>query len=48
MMKKCLSFELSDIILTYLEKAIPILNKNENTQQIAEDIWVTALGKDIK
>ncbi len=47
MIEKCLQFEVGDIIVGYLEKAVPMLSKNDCTIAIAKDVWVNVLGNNI-
>ena len=43
-MQKCLKTDENNVILSYLEKAIPILNVDEDTQRLGRDIWIDAIG----
>lgn len=40
-----MSLEIGEVISSYLERAIPTLNKDENTRPITKQIWCSALGK---
>lgn len=45
-MQKCAEFEeQNDLVLSYLEKAIPPLSNMKNSQKLAKLIWSDALSK---
>lgn len=44
LVQKCLPHDETNIILSYLEKAIPCLSRSEGTQVMARKIWTSVVG----